>query len=215
MERLEELTNSQRQILARMGVQLYYSRRSGGENAVAGLEVAGLEVAGLEVAHAEPSPAVAPSTTTGPVPTPAPTPESGLASTKETPTFAEIQFVWIRGSAGILLVEQLHDDFKPFVRDLIGFLDWRAGAEPTSMRNGRFRWPKLDGGGGSPAGSLRAFKEKYVGSSNQWLVTTPELAARLETFLLVDHEGALHKIDELSGALTAEAKRKMWFTLTS
>jgi len=205
MERLEELTNSQRQILARMGVQLYYSRRSDSENAVGG----------LEVAHAEPSSTSATSSTKRPVPTPAPTPETGLASAVETPTFAKIQFVWIRGSAGILLVEQLHDDFKPFVRDLIGFLDWRAGAEPKSIRNGRFQWPKLDGGGGSPAGSLRAFKEKYIGSSNQWLVTTPELAARLETFLLIDHEGALHKIDEPSGALTAEAKRKLWCTLTS
>ena len=209
MGRLEELTNSQRLTLARMGVQLYYTRKRGEGNAVASKDAASPSTAvqktpslAVETQAEPPSALVA-----------APDPLPNLAG--EASTFAEIKFVWVRGAAGILLVEQLHDDFKPFIRDLIGFLDWRAGVEPKPVRNGRFQWPKLDGHGGSPAGSMRAFKEKYFGNSNQWIVTTPELAARLETYLLEDHDGAIHKIDEPSAALTGEAKRKLWCTLTS
>lgn len=219
MGRLEELTNSQRNALSAMGVQLYFARPA--EAPAAGTpppaEAKAKTKAETVVEPVLPSP-VRPEVKAPPeesvespvVPVPA-----------SAPSIAPIRFDWVRGGGGLLWVDQIAQDQQAFVQDVVRFLDWRFNCGATGVQSGTFQWPQLTATEGSPRRPLAAFYAKQCGGmagenrQPAWLLVDGYVAEEVLTHL--DELGAVRcfVLEQFAQAVSdPSAKRALWQTIT-
>ncbi|MEQ8689264.1 MAG: hypothetical protein RIC89_00305 [Pseudomonadales bacterium] len=200
MGRLEELTNSQRNALSAMGVQLYFARPA--EAPAAGTPPPA-EVKAKAPPEVEPvEPPVVPLSASA-------------------PSIAPIRFDWVRGGGGLLWVDQIAQDQQAFVQDVVRFLDWRFNCGATGLQSGTFQWPQLTATEGSPRRPLAAFYAKQCGGmagenrQPAWLLVDGYVAEEVLTHL--DELGAVpcFVLEQFAQAVSdPSAKRALWQTIT-
>lgn len=189
-EKRRDLTPQKTELLAAMGVQVWYQRSSASSNDAIG-----------EI---------------GP-PAPDETPSVVQRETPDVevgPVAEPIAFSWVRSATGMVATSvDVDRTVVGLLKDILVFGDWARGNEITKAVQGDFRWPQLLDSGGTPARALAVFVDKHLTSKSAWLVLTSEVAPSVAPWL----EGVgleVIVVPELRGKIgDAAIKKSIWQSL--
>ncbi len=181
------LTDRQEKFLAVMGVQVWHERAALHRDPVSQSQSLGRSqgqsqgignLADAVVPVSEPVATKRMNTT--------PPPDTKTEASEAAVGVTPIEFLWWRGTAGMLFGDVTGNYDERLLKDLVAALDWQFGSTRGNVTNGHFRWPQLTTTSGSPERAMRAFLDKYLPEGANWLIVAESLSVDLSPFFPID-----------------------------
>lgn len=207
-EKPQILDRRRMQMLAAMGIQVWYPRPQSAEAVESLPELSEPKLAVPKLA--EPKLAV-------------PTPivlATEDAPARSTPA-VKVEFAWLKGSATMLLLgTDASREALQHAKDIVRYADWlQQQSSSTSPPGGYFSWPQLSNTTtGTPVRALKVFMDKHFADQTPWFLLSDDVAGAIEPWLRElspdQHPVRIVVLQHLSASVgDVASKKQIWQTL--